>query len=33
MAVDYKIKYLDLRSKFMKTAERFYRLGKEDGLK
>ena len=33
MAVDYKMKYLDLRSKFMKTAERFYRLGKEDGLK
>lgn len=31
--VDYKIKYLDLRSKFMKTAERMYRLGKEDGLK
>ena len=31
--VDYKMKYLDLRSKFMKTAERFYRLGKEDGLK
>lgn len=27
------MKYLDLRSKFMKTAERFYRLGKEDGLK
>lgn len=32
-SVDYKIKYLDLRAKFMKTAERMYRLGKEDGLK
>lgn len=33
MAVDYKMKYLDLRAKFMKTSERMYRLGKEDGLK
>lgn len=33
MAVDYKMKYLDLRAKFMKTADRMYRLGKEDGLK
>jgi len=33
MSVDYKMKYIDLRAKFMKTADRMYRLGKEDGLK
>ena len=33
MAVDYKNKYLDLRSKFAKTTDRYYRAGYEEGLK
>ena len=33
MAVDYKAKYLDLRSKFAKTTERYYRTGYEAGMK
>lgn len=33
MAVDYKQKYLDLRAKFTKTADRYYRTGYETGMK
>jgi hypothetical protein len=33
MSLDYKSKYIELRSKFIKTSERFYRLGMEEGLK
>lgn len=33
MAVDYKQKYQDLRSKFAKTTERYYRTGYETGMK
>ena len=33
MAVDYKQKYLDLRSKFAKTTDRYYRTGYEAGMK
>ena len=33
MAVDYKQKYTDLRSKFAKTTERYYRTGYEAGMK
>lgn len=32
MAVDYKSKYLDLRQKFMKMCDRYYRMGMEEGL-
>lgn len=31
--VDYKVKYIELRNKFMESCDRFYRLGKEEGLK
>ena len=33
MTVDYKAKYLDLRSKFTKSCDRYYRTGYEEGLK
>lgn len=33
MAVDYKAKYIDLRSKFAKTTDRYYRTGYEAGIK
>ena len=33
MSVDYKQKYIDLRSKFSKTTDRYYRTGYEAGLK
>lgn len=33
MAVDYKSKYIDLRSKFSKSCDRYYRLGYEEGMK
>lgn len=33
MAVDYKQKYLDLRSKFAKACDRYYRTGYEEGMK
>lgn len=33
MAVDYKQKYLDLRSKFAKSCDRYYRVGFEEGMK
>lgn len=33
MAVDYKQKYIDLRSKFAKTCDMYYRTGYEDGMK
>lgn len=33
MAVDYKIKYIDLRSKFLEGTDTAYRLGYADGLK
>ena len=32
MAVDYKQKYLDLRQKFVKMCDRYYRIGMEEGL-
>jgi len=32
-AVDYKLKYIDLRSKFTKTCDKYYRAGYEEGMK
>lgn len=31
--VDYKIKYLDLRSKFKESCDSYYRMGYEEGLR
>lgn len=33
MAIDYKSKYIDLRSKFSKSCDRYYRMGYEEGMK
>ena len=33
MSVDYKQKYIDLRSKFAKTCDAYYRTGYEEGIK
>lgn len=33
MSVDYKQKYVDLRSKFAKTCDMYYRTGYEEGIK
>lgn len=32
-AVDYKQKYIDLRAKFAKTCDKYYRAGYEEGMK